>query len=98
LPWEEEDALLAGNTKLAPGSVPPGRLIVELSARTVDLLRVLGDPTEVLQRLADHAQQGVYRPGAWERDWIVQAFGDEFLDLLEQDPEAPYFQRPKATE
>ncbi len=74
------------------------RITVELDGRAVDRLRVLGDPAEVLARLADHAQQGVYRPGAWERGWIVQAFGDEFLDLLEQDPDAPHFQRPKAKE
>jgi hypothetical protein len=40
---------------------------------------------EVLAMLADHAQQGVYRPGAWERDWIMQAFGDEWLTRVEPD-------------
>lgn len=57
---------------------------------------------DVLEQLADHAQQGVYRPGAWERDWLCQVFSDEFLDRLE--PGDPYsggdefdhlFQRPK---
>lgn len=67
---------------------------VELSARTAELLRVLGDPAEVLEQLADHAQQGVYRPSAWEREWLVQAFGPMFVDKLETDPGAPYFQRP----
>jgi hypothetical protein len=56
---------------------------------------------EVIERLADHAQQGVYRPGAWEREWLRQAFGDEWTMYLE--PGDPYgrsdcehiFQRPK---
>jgi hypothetical protein len=39
----------------------------------------------VLVALADHAQQGVYRPGAWERDWLIQAFGDGWLDEVEPD-------------
>ena len=39
----------------------------------------------VLGQLADHAQQGVYRPGAWERDWLIQAFGDEWLARVEPD-------------
>ena len=55
----------------------------------------------VLLELADHAQQGVYRPGAWERDWLVQAFGGDWIEYLE--PGDPYgradcghlFQRPK---
>jgi hypothetical protein len=66
-------------------------------------LEVLGDTVElVLEKLADHAQQGVYRPGAWERAWTEQAFGP-FEDELEPD-DAPgrlsadgrvIFQRPK---
>jgi hypothetical protein len=56
---------------------------------------------EVIGRLVDHAQQGVYRPGAWERGWLYQAFGDEWTAYLE--PGDPYgrpncesiFQRPK---
>jgi hypothetical protein len=41
----------------------------------------------VLAVLADHAQQGVYRPGAWERDWVMQVFGDEWLTRVEPDPD-----------
>jgi len=74
----------------------PVSVVVELSARTAELLSLLGDPAEVLAELADHAQQGVYRPGSWERGWLVQAFGEGFTSKLEEDPEAPYFQRPKA--
>jgi hypothetical protein len=55
----------------------------------------------VIEELIDHAQQGIYRPGAWERDWLIHAFGDDFIDHLE--PGDPYgrknceaiFQRPR---
>jgi hypothetical protein len=55
----------------------------------------------VVEQLIDHAQQGVYRPGAWERDWLCQVFGDDWAEYLE--PGDPYgrkncesiFQRPK---
>lgn len=40
---------------------------------------------EVVAVLIDHAQQGVYRAGAWERGWLIQAFGDEWLSRLEPD-------------
>jgi hypothetical protein len=39
----------------------------------------------VLSVLADHAQQGVYRPGSWERPWLCQVFGDEWLSEVEPD-------------
>ena len=58
--------------------------------------RGLDDVAAVLAELADHAQQGVYRPGAWERGWLCQAFGYEWLDRLEPDPEHPdIYQRPR---
>jgi hypothetical protein len=54
------------------------------------------DVAGVLEELADHAQQAVYRPGAWEREWLCQAFGYEWLDYLEPDPQAPdIYQRPR---
>lgn len=65
---------------------------VALSERTARNLAVLIDPDQglgtlaaVLAELADHAQQGVYRPGAWERDWLIQAFGDSWLARVEPD-------------
>ena len=62
----------------------------------VDPDRGLDDVAAVLVELADHAQQAVYRPGAWEREWLCQAFGNEWLDRLEPDPEHPdIFERPK---
>lgn len=42
----------------------------------------------VLLQLADHAQQGVYQNGGWERQWVVQAFGDGWLERTE--PGDPY--------
>jgi hypothetical protein len=42
----------------------------------------------VVSKLIDHAQQGVYRPGAWERAWLEQAFGDDWIENLE--PGDPY--------
>lgn len=51
--------------------------------------------SRVLCRLADHAQQGVYRPGAWERNWLAQVFGDEFLARL--CPGDPYHRYPDCT-
>ncbi|MGH9902068.1 MAG: hypothetical protein ACRD68_09685 [Pyrinomonadaceae bacterium] len=73
------------------------RVILDLDEKTVERLRVLGEPAEVLARLADHAQQGVYRPGSWERPWLEQVFfANEWQQKLEQDPEAPYFERPRS--
>jgi hypothetical protein len=39
--------------------------------------------TSVVETLIDHASQGVYRPGAWEREWTAQVFGYDFVDKLE---------------
>lgn len=51
---------------------------------------------DVVLKLIDHAQQGVYRPGAWERDWLIQAFGSDFVYELEADTRPPgCFDRPK---
>lgn len=46
----------------------------ESVARWLALLDERGDVENVLCALADHAAQGVYRPGAWERPWIEQVF------------------------
>jgi hypothetical protein len=71
---------------------PTVTVTLELSQRTADLLSVLTigqyapeDLNGVLMKLIDHAQQGVYRPGAWERGWLQQAFGDEWEAGLEPD-------------
>jgi hypothetical protein len=71
------------------------KIEIEISDNVAKLLavlapRVVGSPEErvkyVLMELADHAQQGVYRPGSWERPWVHQAFGSEFESALEEDP------------
>ena len=39
----------------------------------------------IVAELVDHAQQGVYRPGAWQREWVCQAFGCDWLARLVPD-------------
>lgn len=66
---------------------------VKLPVQVFQRLAVLADEKAygtaavagVLALLADHAQQGVYRPGAWERGWLCQVFGDRWLERLEPD-------------
>lgn len=65
------------------------QIVVEVSDTVYKLLAVLGDDVEaVVSQLIDHAQQGVYRPGAWEREWVCQAFGHEWFSKME--PGDPY--------
>jgi hypothetical protein len=86
-------------------SSPLVTITVQLPRDWVRNLRTLVDPASglddvaaVLVELADHAQQGVYRPGAWEREWLCQAFGYGWLERVEPDPEHPdIFDRPKGT-
>jgi hypothetical protein len=84
-------------SKLESVLEPPREGVQEVTVRLLaehfERLSVLGPPGDVLEALADHAQQGVYRPGAWERRWLAQVFGTEWTAELEQDPNAPYFQR-----
>ncbi|HEY6493283.1 MAG TPA: hypothetical protein VIZ43_08425 [Trebonia sp.] len=89
-------------------SEPTVSITLELSQRVADLLTVLtvgeyapDDLEGVLMELIDHAQQGVYRPGAWERGWLEHAFGDEWQEGLEPDTDnvagdgRVIFQRPR---
>jgi len=80
------------------------KITIEIRDEQAALLATLdetGDVKNVLLQLIDHAQQGVYRPGAWEREWLCQAFGYDWFVKLE--PGDPYgrpdcehiFQRPK---
>jgi len=44
---------------------------------------------QVVGRLLDHVQQGVYRSGAWERDWLEHAIDSSSIEkayLPELDP------------
>ena len=67
---------------------------LSLSRQTMDRLAAFtgtqfGPETAVgvIYELVDHAQQAVYRNGAWQRDWAIQVFGEEWLENLEPDPE-----------
>jgi hypothetical protein len=83
------------------------KITIEISDTVHQLLEALtkGDYAPrtvegVVTKLVDHAQQGVYRPGAWEREWLTQAFGDDWTHHLETGdpygrPDSPMFQRPK---
>lgn len=52
----------------------------------------------VLRELEDNVWSGVFRPGSWERGWLVQAIGEErFAELvgpLEPTPGAEWRLRP----
>lgn len=52
----------------------------------------LGESVEqVISRIVDHVAQGIYRPGSWERGWLIQVAGDDFCKHLEAgDPWAPF--------
>jgi hypothetical protein len=69
----------------------PVEVTVTLPVKVAQRLGVLAERhgvsgvADVLATLADHAQQGVYRPGAWERAWVMQVFGDEWLARVEPD-------------
>jgi hypothetical protein len=65
------------------------KITVEVSDTVYQLLEVLSQGRakpkveDVVLQLIDHAQQGVYRPGAWEREWLMQAFGPDWIEHLE---------------
>ncbi len=89
----------------SPGTADAAETTISIRVNNeiADRLRVLANSDEglpdlsaVMGKLIDHVQQGVYRPGAWERDWLCQAFCDEWLERVEPDPESPYFDRPRA--
>ena len=75
------------------------KVTIELSESTLQLLAVLGDdgqPEGALLELAARAADGVCRPGSWERQWLFQAFGDQWEQRLEPDPRAQWRQRPRS--
>jgi hypothetical protein len=54
----------------------------------------------IIETLIDHVQQGVYRPGAWERQWLEHVFPGGWQEHLEPGdpcgrPNGEMFQRPK---
>jgi hypothetical protein len=80
------------------------KITIEVSDTVYKLLQVLDEEKcveVVVEQLIDHAQQGVYRPGAWERPWLIQVFGEDFIDRLEPGdpygrPDSPMLQRPNS--
>ena len=72
------------------------KITIELRETVYSLLEVLTKgkwaPAEtvygIIETLIDHAQQGVYRPGAWERQWLEQVFPRGWQGHLE--PGDPY--------
>lgn len=86
------------------------KIIIEVSDTVYSLLEVLtkgsfgpqpASVEEVVGVLVDHAQQGVYRPGAWERTWLEHVFSDDWQSFLEPGdpygrPDCPMFRKPVA--
>jgi hypothetical protein len=80
-------------------------ITLEVHDTVYSLLEVLAEGgmtvEDVVGLLIDHAQQGVYRPGSWERHWLMQAFGDTWIKGLEPgDPHGRagcegIFERPR---
>lgn len=80
------------------------KLTIEVPKIWAELLATLDEELSAesaLLRLADNAQQGVYRPMSWQRNWIVSVFGDEWITqrMITGDPYKrgldAVFQRPK---
>jgi hypothetical protein len=77
-------------------------LTLDLDDRQLAALGVLDDDDSsglsesaatVLYQLVERVLDGVHRPGSWERAWLCQAFGDEWIERMEQDPQAAWRQR-----
>lgn len=48
----------------------------------------------LVTHLLDHVQQGLYRSGAWERQWLIQCVGeDAVLDAYRQDDDPAFRSR-----
>jgi hypothetical protein len=73
------------------------KLTLDLSESTLRLLEVVGNghAETALLALVERATQGVTRPGCWERAWVRQVFGDEWIEQMEEDPQAYWRQRPR---
>lgn len=73
------------------------KVTIDVPDEMLPLLQLVGNGSAetALLELIERAAQGVTRPGCWERPWLRQVFGDEWLSELEQDPEAYWRQRPR---
>lgn len=72
-------------------------LTIQVSRQELAALRVLddwGDAEGTLKELVKCVVDGVMRPGAWERMWLEQVFGDSWQERMESDPSASWRQRP----
>jgi hypothetical protein len=87
-------------------------ITLELEQDQIDFLAALGVPLQTdgerpsaprvraaaaVWHLVRSAIDGVRRPGAWERTWLVQAFGEQWTSNLEKDPRSPWYHRPRRT-
>ncbi len=74
------------------------KITLELPEDTLRLLEIVGNghAEAALLELVERATQGVTRPGCWERAWLRQVFGDDWIQLLEEDPQAYWRQRPRS--
>jgi hypothetical protein len=79
------------------------KITIEVSDAVFEALEILGrsrgnkeaGATQALLALADHAEQGLCRPGSWERAWVTQVFFDDWREKLEPDPHARWRLRPR---
>lgn len=53
------------------------------TAKCLSYLNDDHDVEQTIMRLIDHAHQGIYRPGSWERGWLEQVFFDEVVEGAE---------------
>jgi len=77
-----------------------GREKITLGCAEAHMLETLGGPLseggsirDAVAHLIYSAIDGMRRPGSWERGWLVQAFGSDFEDRLEADPDLPWRNR-----
>jgi hypothetical protein len=75
------------------------KITIDLPEEVLQLVAALdehGSAEAALVELAARAADGVCRPGAWERQWLHQAFGDEWEERMEPDLQAPQWrERPR---
>lgn len=86
-----------------PADTPEPTVAVSMPDWLATRLSVLIDPDRgitdlagVIGEILDHVQQGIYRPGSWERGWLCQAVGYDWTARMEPDPDSPPFERPRA--
>lgn len=71
--------------------------IDEEVARCLDVLCAEGETREeLLRQFLGNIRSGVTRPGSWERPWLCQVVGHDWVANMEPDPEAAWRERPKS--